>query len=84
MMVDISKNLYIIGASMIEARTSRVRLPRGSGTGEGGKGLPPRLWPSRLREPEPGRGIRSLGLSSLFGDGALSWIQPVRVYGMKS
>ena len=60
--VDISKKFSIIGASMIEARTSRVRLPKGQDRG-GGKGLPPRLWPSRLREPEPGRGRRSYGLS---------------------
>ncbi len=37
--VDISEWIIIIGASMIEARTSRVRLPTGSGTGEGERGF---------------------------------------------
>lgn len=53
--VDIFKLLIIIGASMIEARTSRVRLPKGQARG-GRKGLPPRFRPSRPeRDAKPGR-----------------------------
>lgn len=40
---------------MIEARTSRVRLPKGQDRG-GRKGASAEVPPSRLREPEPGRG----------------------------
>ena len=81
--VDIFKLLIIIGASMIEARTSRVRLPRGSGTGEGERGfrrgsvLPPEGAGAGPRGKHPPD-------CHLLGGGALSWIQPFRVVGMKS
>ena len=60
--VDMSKKLLIIGASMIEARMSRVRPPKVQDR-EDGKGLPPRFRAVRLKTPEPGRGRRSHGLS---------------------
>ena len=70
--VDFFEKLYIIGASMIEARVSRVRIPK-SRRGGGGKGRLPRFRPPGLGASEPGRGRRSRGLSPLRG-GALSWI----------
>lgn len=54
--VDILKLLIIIGASMIEARMSRVRLPTGLQEPGRGKGASAEVSPSPLREPEPGRG----------------------------
>ena len=80
--VDILKLVIIIGASMIEARTSRVRLPTGSGTGEGerdfrrGFALPPEGAGAGPRGEHPPD-------CHLPGGGALSWIH-TRVCGMKS
>lgn len=71
--VDILKLLIIIGASMIEARTSRVRLPKGSGTGEGERG-----FRRGFALPPEGAGAGPRGKHPpdchLPGGGALSWI----------
>ena len=71
--VDISKKIYIISASMIEARMSRVRLPKVQEPGRG-KGASAEASSSRLREPGPGRGENIPRTVTSFGGGALSWI----------